>query len=209
MNILKIGELINKPTGLVTEATQGDPIYVFQESLDLSKYTDITSNDNWIKVGLGYYDYLFARNQIIMHTATNPPFSGLSQEDRKVAAKHFAVGATDRLDTFKDSDLQGYWNTFVEKAQRTREARWKMSKGYISYVLPMGDSIHIAQSTNELTNSYITYGIESLAIDGVDGLFDWVENTGSYSGGTGFSGQTYWTQTYQDNLSSILRNGYK
>ena len=89
----------------------------------------------------------------------------------------------------------------------TRKKRWHAAKGYISFTLPLADSIDLGKKTNELSNEYIIYGIEDYASDGVAGLFDWLENTNIYSGGTGYSGQTYWTQTDQDKMMSILRDG--
>jgi hypothetical protein len=214
MGLLRIGEIRTKPNKL-NSYSNGNPYYIFTEStFDDGKvepgknYDEITSNKNWMSLGQNYYDYLFCRNQVIMWTATNG-WTGLTTEEKQMAAQHFAVGTTERAEVYTDNELQDFWNDFVNKSQECRTNRWKLGKGYISYVLDLSDSLHMAEITNTLSNSYIIYGIESLADDGKVGLFDWVEGTGPYSGGTGFSGESYWTQEYQDNLSSILRKGFK
>jgi hypothetical protein len=205
MSLLKIGEIKNKPT-MIGESS--NPYYVFSDSLDTNLYYDITSNVNWFKIGMSNYDYLFCRNQVMVRTAVIG-FSALTTDEKKIAAKHYSVGTTERAEVFSDGENQDNWALFVENAHKCREKRWNLGKSYISYVLPTLDSIDMAEKTDTLSHNYIVYGIEEKSVDGATGLFDWVENTADYSGGTGFSGQTYWTQEYQDNLSSILRNGYK
>jgi hypothetical protein len=210
METLKIGKLKNIVGGTVSreQVSSMDPIHVFNTSLDTVKYTDITNPISWMTIGLYKYDYLFCRAQTINWLQSNP-WSGCSLEEKKYAAEHFCVGASDRAEVFTDAESELHWNNFVESAQSTRHNRWKQGKGYISYVLPLVDSLDMAEKTNDLSNLYIIYGVESNSLDGKDGLYDWVEGTSSYSGGTGFSGQSYWTQEYQDNLSSILRKGFK
>ena len=205
MSLLKIGQVKTEQT-IMGEAA--NPYYSFSGTLETTIYNDITSNSKWMTVGQTTYDYLFCRGQVISWTAVNS-FSALTTEEKTIAAKHFAVSKEDRDTILSDTDQQDAWGSFVTKSRITRDNRWKEAKSYISYLLPMEDSINMGIKTTELTNNYIVYGIESLTEDGTNGLFDWIENTGMYSGGTGFSGQTYWTQEYQDNLSSLLRNGYK
>lgn len=217
MSLLKIGEIKNLHNHRITlgEVYTGSPSYVYSDTIDTDVYNDITSNKSWMSQGRFKYDYLFCRKQIMMWTPNyvnkqgEIGWSGLTLEEKQIAARNFAVGSTERSEVYSNDELQEYWNDFVDKSQDCRNSRWKLGKGYISYVLNPSDSIHVAELTNTLSNSYIVYGIESLVDDGVAGLFDWVEGTGPYSGGTGFSGQSYWTQEYQDTLSSILRNGYK
>ena len=217
MSLLKIGEIknLNNHRIKLGEVYTGLPSYVYSNTIDTDAYNDITSNKSWMYEGRFKYDYLFCRNQIMMWTPNyvnkegGIGWSGLTLEEKQIAAKNFAVGPTERSEVYSNDELQEYWNEFVDKSQDCRSSRWKLGKGYISYVLNPSDSLHVAELTNNLSNSYIVYGIESLADDGVVGLFDWVEGTGPYSGGTGFSGQSYWTQEHQDKLSSILRKGYK
>lgn len=210
MGPLKIGELTIKPTMLTTGATSNQ-MFVFSGALDTNLYTDITSNKNWMNVGAQMYDYLFCRNQVMTWTAINSAalggFSALTQTDKEVAACNYAVGATERASVYSDAELSSYWGDFIGKAKISRESRWVAAKAYISYILPMPDSIDLAKSTNSLSNEYKTYGIESFADDGTDGLFDWLENTNSFSGGTGYNGKSYWTQEHQDKMMEILKDG--
>ena len=59
---------------------------------------------------------------------------------------------------------------------------------------------------DELSNEYITYGIEEYSADGVDGLFDWIEGTAGFSGGTGFDAKSYHTTGLTQNLMSSICN---
>ena len=203
IGLLKIGKRIKEQT-VLNEILP--PQYVFSSSLDSNVYNDITSNVNWVGVGKSSHDFLFCRNQIMMWTAVNG-FSGLTTEEKQIAAQNFAVGPTERSEVYSDSELKGFWGEFLVNSQRARNYRWNAAKSYISYVLPMADSIDLGKSTTDLSFQYITYGIEDYTSDGVAGLFDWLENTNIYSGGTGFSGKTYWTQEHQDNMMTILRDG--
>jgi hypothetical protein len=216
MSLLRIGEITTKPTKL---NNTGKPYYIFtgatfdDNKIEPAKsYIDITSNKNWITLGLRYYDYLFCRNQVMSWTyakttAIGQPFSGLTQEDQEYAAMNFTVGQTERESVYTQSELQQHWNSFIKNANICRKTRWEEAKGYASFNLSTADSIDLAKTTNTLTEEYVTYGIEERSADGVDGLFDWVEDTGSFSGGTGFSSKSYYTTGLTQNIMTILRDG--
>jgi hypothetical protein len=55
VGLLKIGKRIQKQTVLNETLPE---LYVFSGSLDTNIYNDITSNKNWIKIGVNHYDYL-------------------------------------------------------------------------------------------------------------------------------------------------------
>jgi hypothetical protein len=215
MSLLKIGEkknLHNHRIQMDVNAVN-EPSYVFSGSVNTDIYNDITSNTSWMSVGKYHYDFLFCRNQVMMWTPNyvnkegQTGWSGLTLEEKQIAAKVFAVGATERSEVYTDSELQAYWGEFLVNSEKARRKRWEAAKSYISYVLPMVDSIDLGKTTTDLSHQYITYGVESYSADGVDGLFDWVENTSSYSGDTGFSGKTYYTTTHKDKMMEILRDG--
>lgn len=202
VGLLKIGKRIKVQTTLGEDLPA---LYNFSSSLDTNVYDDITSNYNWMTLGLSHYDYLFCRNQIMMWTSVNG-FSGMTQLEKEIAASNFVVGKSDRDTIFSNTEEQSNWKTFIESSQNARERRWKAAKAYISYVLAPSDGLDIAITTNKLSGEYITYGIEDVASDGVDGLLDWIGNTGSYTE-TGFSSKSYWTQEAQDNMLTILKDG--
>jgi hypothetical protein len=203
MSLIRIGEITVKPTRLTNT---GVPYYSFSGTLDTNIYTDITSNKNWMEVGKNHYDFLFCRNQVMTWTAVNG-FNNLSEEEKEIASSIFAVGKTERDSIHTEEQQMGNWQDFIEKSQESRELRWKAAKAYISYVLSPIDGLDIAKSTNTLSDDYIIYGIEDFNSDGLPGLFDWLDGTSSYSGGTGFSGKSYWVQEYEDNILKILRDG--
>ena len=157
-------------------------------------------------IGTKSHDYLFCRNQVMIWTAVNG-WGNLSTSEKQVAAEHFAVGSTERDEVYTSDEQQRHWNDFIIRAEKTRNQRWHAAKGYISYTLPLSDSIDLGKSTNSLSNEYITYGIHSYTNDGVDGLFDWFEGTSEFSGGTGYNGKSYYVSTHKDNIMNILRDG--
>lgn len=203
MELLRIGEITIKPTKL---NNTGVPYYSFSGTLDTNIYTDITSNKNWLEIGSGNYDYIFCREQIMGWTAAIG-FSGLTQEEKEIASMTFSVSKSDRDSVHTEKQQMEFWETLVSFSQNTREKRWKAAKSYISYYLTPPASWDIAQTTDKLSNDYIIYGIREYSTDGIDGLFDWIGNTSSYSGGTGFSGKAYYSDEYRDNLLNILKNG--
>jgi hypothetical protein len=210
MSLIRIGQITTTPSKLSVNNTQ---FYIFTgATFDDGKvepgksYTEITSNKNWMDIGSNYYDYLFCRNQVMIWTAVSG-WGNLTTEEKEVAAKHFAVGPTERAEVYSNEELQNFWNDFIIIAEATRNTRWHEAKGYISYTLPLSDSIDLGKKTDTLSNEYLIYGIEDYTGDGVAGLFDWLGSTNIYSGGTGFNGQTYWTQTDEDKIMKILRDG--
>jgi hypothetical protein len=140
-------------------------------------------------------------------TAIGQPFSGLTLEDQQWAAKVFAVGKTERESVYTENELLGFWKEFVHNAAIVRGKRWEEAKGLVSYQLSISDSIDLAKSTNSLSNEYITYGIEDYSADGVDGIFNWVEGTAGFSGGTGFDAKSYHTTGLTQDIMTILRDG--
>jgi hypothetical protein len=203
MSLIRIGEITIKPTKL---NNTGKPYYSFSGTLDTNIYTDITSNKNWMEIGKNYYDFIFCREQVMTWTAING-FSALTQQEKVIASTVFAVDKVDRDQVHTEEEQKLNWNEFVLNSQNAREKRWKVAKGYISYYLTPPDSWDIAQTTDQLSNDYIVYGIKENAVDGIDGLFDWIGNTSSYSGGTGFNGKPYYSDEYRDNLLDILKYG--
>lgn len=194
--LLKIGKRIQQQV-LLSDILP--PEFVISDTIDTNVYTDVTSNQNWMSVGVNIYDYLFCRNQVKMLTYVTG-FSAMTIEEKRVAATVFAVGSTERSEVFTIEENESNWSVFVEKSLNCRLERWNKAKSYISYLLPPIDSTDLALSTEALSKNYIEYGIESLAIDGVTGLYDWLEND--------FTLKSYYNETYKNNIISILQEGF-
>lgn len=210
MSLIRIGEITTKPTRL---NNTGKPYYIFTgATFDGGKgtigdyYTEITSNKSWMEIGVKNYDYSFCRTQVMTWTAINN-FSALTTEEKVVAATHFAVGPADRDTVLTNEEQQEAWSDLIIKTRKSRQLRWDAAESYISFTIPMPDSIDLGKSTNTLSNEYIIYGVESFEKSGEDGLFDWLGNTSAFSGGTGYNGKSYWTQEHQDKMLDILKNG--
>ncbi len=99
-----------------------------------------------------------------------------------------------------------FWDSLVESSYAARLNRWKAAKSYMSYYLTLTQSADIATTTKSLSDDYVIYNIQSLTTDGVDGLFDWITSTNNFTT-NGFNSKPYWTQTHQDNLMKILKDG--
>jgi len=99
-------------------------------------------------------------------------------------------------------------NIIAYKSLECRNKRWSGAKTYISYYLSINQSLDLAVSTDLLSFNYLNYGIERVAYDGIDGLFDWIENTGSYSLSGGYSSKIYYNETQKNNIMSYLENGF-
>jgi hypothetical protein len=198
---LKIGKYYGE-----TSEMNNPPTIQIKETLD-NGYSDVTSVETWMTVGLSQYDYLFCRDQAKLWLQSNP-FSGLTKNiDKTIAAKHYLVEKTDRDQVLTEDEQFKHWSTFVVQSKANRDKRWGLAKNYASYVLSLTNSFLLAQETNTLSVNYREYGIESMALDGMDGLVDWFKGINGYAGG-GLPSKDYHTQELEDKLVSIISNGY-
>ncbi len=206
MNLLKIGYRIQQQTVLAGESSSLPPLYIFSETLDTNVYNDITSVSSWMNYGRINYDYTFCRVQGKLFV-DQEGWSGLTQEDKFSAASNFIVDKTYRDEVLTEEQQKSFWDILVDSSYNSRLNRWKSAKSYMSYYLTLTESADIAVSTKTLSEDFVTYNIQSLTTDGVNGLFDWITSTNNYSSGNGFNGKPYWSQTHQDNLMKILKDG--
>lgn len=205
MEQLKIGYRIEEQTVLVGEGSTLPPLYEFDQTLRTNLYYDVTSNYNWLNIGQTTYDYNFCRNQILLLT-NSTEWSGLTSEEKKVAAQVFVVDKQKRDEVLTEEEQFNFWGDLVRNSQTSRFRRWEAAKNYISYNLSPINASDLGKSTSELCNDYINYNIITKVKDGVSGLFDYLKGEGDYAG-SGFPSKPYWTQTLQDKLLDILENG--
>ena len=204
--MLKIGKIKQEPYTMIVGQAY-DSTYVISETFDLEKYNDATSNSLWLEIGRMNYDYKFIRSQIMYRTAIKG-FANLKLDEQICAASVFGVGKPERDSVLTNEEQLKCWTIFMAESLECRQKRLADAKSYISYYLPTLDSIDLAKSTDALSFNYLTYGIESLADDGVDGLFDWLENTGSYSLNGGYNSKSYYSEVHKNNIMNYLRNGF-
>jgi len=206
--ILKIGKLRKNPMQLVTSIEQvADPYYIINEIIDETKYEDITSNLNWSTIGIGHKDYQFVRNQIALRTATIGFYQLPNNDERRIASEFFAVSYDDRKTINTDKEQELNWGSFVYNVQESRKKRWDAARLLLSYYFPREDSIRVSYETKNISDDYLVYGIESYELDGVVGLFDYLEGTYSYSATTSFSSVTSWNETIHNKVINIIKYG--
>ena len=205
MEQLRIGYRIEEQTVLAGEGSTLPSLYEFGKTLRTNLYYDITSNYNWLNIGQTTYDFNFCRNQISILTST-AGWSGLTTEEKKVAAQVFVVDKPQRDEVLTENEQFNFWGDLVRNSQTSRFKRWEAAKNYISYNLSPINASDIGKSTSELCNDYINYNIITLVKDGISGLFDYLKGEGDFVG-SGFPSKAYWTQTLQENLLDILENG--
>ena len=133
-------------------------------------------------------------------------WSGLTTEEKKVAAQVFVVDKPQRDEVLTENEQFNFWGDLVRNSQTSRFKRWEAAKNYISYNLSPINASDLGKSTSELCNDYINYNIITLVKDGISGLFDYLKGEGDFVG-SGFPSKAYWTQTLQENLLDILENG--
>lgn len=196
MSYLKIG----KYTGESLTAST----YVFEQTLPVD-YVDISDVYMWFQAqDYADMDYVFCRDGAMNYIAYNGGFTGLTEEHKLIAAKNFCVSKPERDTVLTDAEQEQYWELFVYNSQIARNRRWDIAKSYVSYRLTPTDSSDLGESTDTLTSKYLRYGIESELVDGKPGLYDWVKDEYSFSGGTGFSSKTYYTTDLRDGLIERL-----
>jgi hypothetical protein len=183
------------------------PTFQMKEVLD-PDYLDITNVYHWFKLEELEKDFLYRRTQAISYIVSVGGFDNLDELNQSYAAKNYCVGPSDRIKLFTESEQEEYWYHFVINSEQCRKERWDKAKAFVSFRLSVTDSTDISLTTTQLNENYIKYGIESNSSDGNDGLIDWLESTGSYSGGTGFSSKTYYTEELKNGIIDRLNGLY-
>lgn len=195
MSYLKIGKYYGENPNL--------PTYQIKEILD-TDYLDISNVTHWFMLQdeLGK-DYLFCRNGAIGFINGTTGFSGLTQSDKEYASQNFCVSKSDRDTIYTDSEQEGFWDIFVKKSKETRGLRWDSAKSFISYRLSPLDSSDLAVDTLLLNQKYIEFGIKSNAIDGKEGLYDWLNGEASFIN-NGFPNKTYYALELKNGILDRL-----
>ena len=200
MGYIKIGKYFG--------SNENAPVLQWKENLD-SDYQDISEVQYYYTLGPECEkDYLFQRTCSMGYmTGSNKTFSDLDDINKQYAAQNFIVSKEDRDTLYTDAEQESYWSIYITKAQEARQTRWNKVKSYVSYRLTKDQSNEIADDTIVLNEKYIYYGIESKALDNIDGLFDYVEGTAAYSS-SGFPSKPYYTTELRDGVMNFLNGTY-
>lgn len=191
---MKIGKLVTNDSL---------PTFQVKSVLD-EQYVDITDVYHCFRIEEIEKDFLFRRQMAIQFIIGAGGFDNLTDNDKAYAAKNYCVGSTDRTKIFSLEDQEEHWYHFVVSSEECRKGRWDKAKAFASFRLSIVDSNDLALSTDSLNQNYIKYGFETKDIDGQDGLLDWLEGNGSFSGGTGFSAKPYYTEEIKNGIIDKL-----
>lgn len=143
-------------------------------------YEDITSVSNWVKYG----DYLFKDYKYIRSRLKEYEFASQLDSDKLIIAKYAATTEENRKVTL-ETEFDFWATDFDIKSIACRSQRFAAAKTLlIKYTDLMSRYMVIGfLNTTPLISNYVGQGIEGTQDnDPVDGLFDWVESTGSFVG---------------------------
>ncbi len=199
MSYIKIGKYYGTDPSAST--------YQFKEILD-NNYLDISCVEYWFKVGTeAGVDFLYQRDGAIGFISASGGFDSLTQYDKPYAASNFCVGKADRDTIYTDAEQEDFWSDFVANSQEARRTRWNKSKSFISYRLTPSQSDEVANDTLLLNEKYVYYGIESYALNVIEGLFDYIQGTSTYSE-SGFPSKSYYTASLETGVMNFLNGTY-
>ncbi len=199
MSYIKIGKYYGTDISAST--------YQFKEILD-NDYLDISSVVYWFEVGSDAgVDYLYQRDGAIGFISASGGFNSLSTDDKSAAASNFCVSKDDRDTIYTDAEQENFWSDFVDNSQEARRIRWNKSKSFISYRLAPSQSDEVANDTLTLNEKYVYYGIESYALNVIEGLFDYIQGTSTYSE-SGFPSKSYYTASLETGVMNYLNGTY-
>lgn len=199
MSYIKIGKYYGTDPSAST--------YQFKEVLDVD-YLDISSVEYWFEIGSDAgVDYLYQRDGAMGFISASGGFGSLSTGDKSAAASNFCVSKADRDTIYTDAEQEVFWSDFVANSQEARRTRWNKSKSFISYRLALLQSDDLANDTVLLNEKYVYYGIESNATNNIDGLFDYIQGTSTYSG-SGFPSKSYYTSSLETGIMNYLNGTY-
>lgn len=110
-------------------------------------------------------------------------FSSLSDVDKKEAAAQFVVSAADRNSEFSTEEQVELGAVFHANSILARSERYRRAASEVYNRLSGTESAQIIGLiiSKGLDTLYMQYGIEGTASGDVEGLYDYLDGTGSYS----------------------------
>ena len=148
---------------------------------DITGYIDITSVKNFIEIGnLLFKDYEFIRS--CLKQLAFEKWNELTLEDQTTICRYKATSENVCLSLLGDT-YDFYMNRFGIEAKKSRERRFEAASTILRRTVDISSRYAILGALNStpLENNYIKYGIKGTNdLDPMDGLFDFIESTGSF-----------------------------
>jgi hypothetical protein len=186
--------------------TQGKKLFSVAENLT-ADYTDISSIENWDKWGpelyitgehYGFKDWKALRGVIkkLVYTIIVDNFNNwdnLTAPQKIIACKYLPnkVPTANFVATIPDaSERNKIALEFDSLSKEGRRKRFEIARMYTFNSLTVADCMDIVDFISEKLQSSYVGGIESNALDGKDGLFDYVSGTSGFAA-TGLPSKSY------------------
>lgn len=179
---LKIGELINKPNKVFNSGEVTDSPIVVSETIDTNLYTDITSIENWDKIGIDYIEDMNTLRDGIFTIVSNKGWSNLTVLEKEISSKWFCVDKVNRDEVNTDNEQKSNINRIgknqLNKRSKSFEEIFDYNKESIDKYL---NQIRISNSIKSTEFSKVGYSNISTTSNTYTLLDNFVEvSIGSY-----------------------------
>ncbi len=147
-------------------------------------YEDITGLMEWFLYGeFTGADYKLVRKNIqtqaYIKTSGFTQMESLTQEELLIICEYIAVPLSVCM-TVLGEDFSDFLEDWIEKSKIARLSRWEAAKSYVFNSIVESNKLLKYIADSKLISLYHE-GIESVSIDGEEGLFDLVESTAGSS----------------------------
>jgi hypothetical protein len=229
MGHYKLGKIKQIRTAIVEVGEEVDPYLIVTEDLDLTKYEDITSIENWVTYGsMVCTDFLQVRDRIKHEIDHKGGWTGLTNTEKDITIDYYArptgvsipqdntnkvihlmttKGLTQQQATMYILQKFTEFNKREIQACRERAESKRLAEITLIY-LNIGDAADFIRVTQTLNYLYKNFGIMGVnyGVSG-EGLFDFIESTpGTQYEFTGLAQQGYTINngTINDLINSIM-----
>jgi hypothetical protein len=197
---MKIGKRIAVQTTLAEGSTM-DAMYQFAETLDLVKYTDVTSASGWEKYGKHKYDEIFVREQIQAIT-----FDACVTDEDKLACVNYSA-----CTPIQSLTVTGVDESYIDDCNKKMARILKGARASRIEAIreEIGNEVLRGTFTYAESNTFLddVKDIEEKYIMGGNPLFVyWLMYTNGYES-TGYDSKAYYTAARKTLYIDILVNG--
>lgn len=148
-------------------------------------FTESNTISSWDRYGQANgHDFKYIRAKIATIAAATG-FSNLSESEKVIASKYYAVSKADQDTVHTQTELDELAIYYHENSILSRAGRFKRASAYAFVRLTIADrqAISAELQSQGLGGSYVEFGIEGVSSGDIDGLYDYIEATNGYAAG--------------------------